>query len=550
MLLRLSIRDFIIVDTLELEFGAGFGALTGETGAGKSILIDALSFVLGERAESGLVRPGRERADITAEFDLTALPQVGEALAAQDIEADGTLLLRRVIDAGGRSRAYLNGTPATLQQLREVSDQLVDIHGQHAHQSLLRAEVQREMLDAYGGHTAIARETEARWRVWRDAEIAHRSALAGGEALLREREQLSWELGELEALAFTADEWAALNDEQRRLANASGLVEGAQFAVDALAEGDASCAVQLSAVTQRIEGLVEFDSRLDEMLALLRSAATEVGEAAADFRRYADRLEVDPGRLAEVDRRIDAILAAARKYRVAAEDLPDALQARRGRLAQLAETADPEALAAGAAKAREAYTTTAGKLTQARLKTAKLLSQRVSERLQELALAGGRFEVALLPLDEGAASGLEKIEFRVGGLAGDETRPLAKAASGGELSRISLALQVVASQAARVPTLIFDEVDVGIGGGVAEVVGRLLRTLGMQRQVLCVTHLPQVAAQANVQWRVAKQKTADGVCSEVESLDASSRVEEIARMLGGMEITAVTRQHAREMLGV
>lgn len=550
MLLRLTIRDFILVDRLELEFAAGFGALTGETGAGKSILIDALSFVLGERADAGLVRPGAERAEVSAEFDVGALAAIRARLAGQDIDAGDELLLRRVVDAGGRSRAYVNGSPITLQQLRELSDGLVDIHGQHAHQSLLRGDAQRDMLDDFGGHGALVGEVGDLWRRWREVEARLEAARHGGEAIAREREQLEWEVKELEGLGFTADEWAAINTEQGRLAHASSLAEGAEFAVDTLADGEVSGAAMLSSVALRLEGLAAFDDRLAAIAALVRSAETEVREAAAELRRYRDRVELDPGRLAEVDRRIEAVLACARKFRVAPESLPEQLAGRRQRLAELGDSLDPQAIEAAAQQAGALFLAAGRRLSEARQATAERLGALVSEAMQTLALAGGRFAVALLPIAEGSTAGCERVEFQVGGLAGGELRALAKVASGGELSRIGLALQVVASQVARVPTLIFDEVDVGIGGGVAEVVGRMLNALGRQRQVLCVTHLPQVAARADWQWRVSKRRDGEVLRSEVEVLDAAGRIEEIARMLGGMEITAVTRQHAREMLAI
>lgn len=549
MLTRLTIRDFVLVERLELEFDRGFGALTGETGAGKSILVDALAFVLGERADSSLVRAGAERAEISAEFDLAALPAASAWLSAQDLDASDGLFLRRVVDSGGRSRAYVCGTPITLQQLREISDLLVDIHGQHAHQSLLRADAQRAMVDAYGGLLPQAAAVAAAWRAWREARERWQNTLAGGEALAREREQLAWEIDELNVLGFSADEWEPLNEEQRRLAHAASLAEGAEYALQGLSDGEGGCAAQLAGIAHRLEQLIAFDSRLEEIAGLVRSAEVEVGEAAGALRRYADRVELDPNRLAEVDRRIHAVLALARKFRVAPEELPAVLRSRQERLAELGEGSDPARLQEAAEKAEAAYRKAAATLSRERKKTAGKLSELVSARMHELALGGGRFEVALVPVDEGSAGGLEKIEFRVAGLAGGEARPLAKVASGGELSRISLALQVVASHATQVPTLIFDEVDVGIGGGVAEVVGRLLRELGRERQVLCVTHLPQVAARANWQWRVVKHKQGERFASEVLPLDAGARVEEIARMLGGVEITTLTREHAREMLG-
>lgn len=548
MLVRLSIRDFVLVDRLELEFSSGFGALTGETGAGKSILVDALAFALGERADVGLLRAGQERAEVSASFDVTALPEVKAWLAVNDFADDGELLLRRVLDAGGRSRAYLNGSAATLAQVREVAEWLVDIHGQHAHQSLLRADAQRALLDDQAGLSVAVREVGEAWKTWRETKAALEAATSDGAALVEERERLEWQVQELDALSFSGDEWGTINQEHKRLAHAASLVEGAQFALGVLADGDNACEAQVDSAAHKLESLAEFDPQMAEIGALVASASAELAEAVSALRRYADHAELEPQRFAEVERRLEAIISLARKYRVAPEMLPEMLLAWRVRLEELGAAADLEGLARRVEEARRRYDGLAGKLSLARKKAAKSLGSEVSQAMQELALGGGRFEIALLPVEGGAAYGAEQVEFRVGGLAANEAKPLAKVASGGELSRISLAIQVVTSQAARVPTLIFDEVDVGIGGGVAEVVGRLLARLGQGRQVLCVTHLPQVAARADWQWQVAKSREEGGVKSRVTSLDDNGRVEEIARMLGGVEITATTRQHARELL--
>ena len=548
MLCRLTIRDFVLVDRLELDFQAGFGTLTGETGAGKSILVDALAFALGERADAGLIRTGCERAEVNAEFDLEGAPAAADWLLAHDMDGQGALLLRRVVDANGRSRAYLNGSPVTVQQLREVAESLVDIHGQHAHQSLLRGEAQRALLDAHARLQPLLADVAAAWRSWREARTMLDTASSGLEALAIEREQLDWQVRELQALGFSAEEWLVLNEEHKRLAHATSLVEGAQFSLQVLAEGDAACEAQVAAVANRLEGLSEYDPTLSEVAILVESARTELSEAISALRRYADRVELDPRRLAELDRRIEAVLGVARKFRCGPEDLPGLLTRWQERLAVLGDAADIAGLTARVASTRQQYEQLAQRLSGSRAMAADALGREVSQVMQQLALGGGRFEVGLLPVDGGNAAGFEQVEFRIAGLAGSEPRPLAKVASGGEISRISLAIQVVTSQAARVPTLIFDEVDVGIGGGVAEVVGRLLRELGAERQVLCVTHLPQVAARANWQWQVSKISKVGYVHSQVAVLDAEARVEEIARMLGGIEITALTRQHAREML--
>ena len=550
MLRRLTIRDFVLVDRLELEFATGFGALTGETGAGKSILVDALAFALGDRADTGLIRNGAERAEVSAEFDLAGLHEAEVWLRERDLDADGGLLLRRVLDAGGRSRAYLNGSTVTVLQLREVAESLVDIHGQHAHQSLLRSDAQRLLLDSHAGLRPLLDGVAAAWRSWREARNLLDTASSGAAALAEEREQLEWQVRELEMLGYSGEEWEQLNIEHKRLANATRLVEAARFSLDVLAESESACEAQIEAAANRIDDLTEFDPALSEVGTLLHSAQTELAEAVSALRRYADRVDLDPQRLGEVESRIDAVLSCARKYRTVPDELPDLLERWQGRLSVLGETADVAALEEKVQTARKHYEALAGKLSKARAAAAIALGKDVSKVMQQLALAGGRFDVALLPVVAGSANGNEQIEFRISGLAGTDARALAKVVSGGELSRISLAIQVVTSQAASVPTLIFDEVDVGIGGGVAEVVGRLLRELGAERQVLCVTHLPQVAARANWQWQVSKSAQNGVVRSRVVQLDETGRVEELARMLGGVEITAITRQHAREMLEI
>lgn len=549
MLRQLTIKDFVIVDRLELSFSTGFGALTGETGAGKSILIDALALTLGERADAGVVRSGCEKAEVAATFEVSTRPEVRSWLAENDLEGDDELLLRRVVDAGGRSRAYINGSPATVQQLREVGEWLVDIHGQHAHQSLLRSEAQRVLLDTHAGLNGLGVEVAAAWKNWRELEQALRRASEGADALLREREQLQWQIGELDGLAFGDDEWATLDVEHRRLGHAASLIEGAQYALAVLSEDEGACERQIDGVATRLASLAEYDPALAEVAGLLGSVQAELSDAVSTLRRYTDRVDLDPARLAQVERRMDAVMSHSRKYRVQPAELPGLLAGWRQRLAALNESADLAALETKVAAAKAAYRAVAEKLSGGRKKAAAEMGLAVSEIMRQLALSSGRFEVALLPVADGAVYGLEQVEFRIGGLAGNEAKSLAKVASGGELSRISLAIQVLTSRSASVPTLIFDEVDVGIGGGVAEIVGRLLHELGCERQVLCVTHLPQVAAQANWQWQVSKS-TRDGVTlSAIQPLDEDGRVQEIARMLGGVEITDITLKHARELLG-
>ena len=551
MLRSLSIRDFVIVDRLELEFPPGFTVLTGETGAGKSILIDALAMVLGERADAIVVRGGAERAEISAEFGVDARPDIARWLGDNDLTGDdGALLMRRMIESTGRSRGFINGHAATLAQLRELGERLVDIHGQHQHQSLGRAAAQRELLDSYGGLADAAGKVAELCRAWqrrRESRIAFETNAA---AFAAEREQLEWQARELESLKFSADEWPELTAEHSRLAHAASLIEAAQLAIEALSEGDRSSLAQLNAVLSRLNALLEYDSRLKEILELLEPARVQLQEAAYALRHYGERLDLDPQRLHAVEGRLDAIHTAARKYRVPPAELPVKLEAAKARLLELGEGGNAEALRRLEDEAHAAGVAEARKLSAGRRKAAKKLSEQVTAAMQELAMTGGQFDVELRAETELSAHGLETVEFLVSAHKGMALQPLAKVASGGELSRLSLAVQTVVSRVAQVPTLIFDEVDAGIGGRVAEIVGRMLKQLGGRHQVMCITHLPQVAAAADQQWQVTKTTANGKVLSRVTVLDRSQRVEEIARMLGGVKITETTRKHAAEMLGI
>jgi DNA repair protein RecN (Recombination protein N) len=551
MLRALSIRDFVIVDRLDLEFKPGFTALTGETGAGKSILIDALTMVLGERSDAGLVREGCAKAEISAEFSLEAVPPAQQWLEAADLADDpAACLLRRVLEASGRSRAYINGRPATLQQLKELGEMLVDIHGQHEHQSLTRSLAQRQLLDAYAGGQGLARETADAWRHWQDLRSQRAEWERNAQALEEERERLRWQRQELERLAFSAEEWETLQADHKRLAHAASLVETVEYALEALSEGEAAALAIVDGVLGKLRTAIEYDPGLKEALEVLEPAQIQIQEAVYGLRHYRNRIDLDPRRLQEAEQRLEAIHTTARKHRTSPERLPELLAGVRQRLADLGDGASAEELARREQAAEQAYRALAGKLSHAREKAAAELTGRVTEQMQGLALSGGRFEVALHPASEGGAHGLEQVEFLVAANPGSAARALAKVASGGELSRISLAIQTVTSTVAEVPTLIFDEVDAGIGGRVAEIVGRMLAQLGRRHQVMCITHLPQVAASAAHQWQVTKKAAAGGVRSDVRELDGAQRVEEIARMLGGVKITETTRKHAAEMLGV
>ena len=549
MLRTLSIRDFVIVDRLHLEFEPGFTVLTGETGAGKSILIDALAAVLGQRAESGLVREGAEKAELSAEFTAENVSALAEYLHEHDLSGDhGECLLRRVIETSGRSRAYVNGRPATVQQLRDIGEHLIDIHGQHAHQSLLRMAAQRELLDGYAGASELAEAVAQAYRKWQDLRRQLAALERDTQALVAEREQLDWQAKELGALSFRADEWEELQAEHKRLAHAAGLIDAVQFSLDVLSEGDVSTLTAVGSVHARLHAMVDFDPSLRELLDLLEPARIQLQETVYGLRHYQQRLELDPQRLRDVEARLDAVHATARKFKLQIADIPRRLSTIQARLTELNAGFDADALRQREEDASRAYREIAGKLSAARRKAAAELAKKVTASMQTLAMTGGVFDIAFAESAEGNAHGLEEIEFLVAGHAGTAARPLAKVASGGELSRVSLAIQSVTSQVSAIPTLIFDEVDAGIGGRVAEIVGMMLKKLGRKHQVMCVTHLAQVAAAGDNQWRVSKTAANGKAVSGVSALDRPARVEEIARMLGGVNITATTRKHAAEML--
>jgi DNA repair protein RecN (Recombination protein N) len=551
MLRTLSVRDFVIVDSLELEFASGFSVLTGETGAGKSILIDALALALGGRGDAGMIREGATKADISAEFGIRE--QVGEWLVANEMNGDdGSLLLRRVIDSAGRSRGFINGFAATTSQMREVGEMLVDIHGQHAHQSLLRTDGQRMLLDRHAGLLAEADTVASAYRVWQALEKQRREFETNARSLLMEKERLEWQVGELEKLAVKPGEWHEINNEHSRLAHAASLIEGVQEAISAVSEAEQPIVSRLYSLQQKLAKLSDIDPALQPVTELLDSARIQLQEATYELTDYLSHVELDPERLSQVEARLEAIHSAGRRFRVAPEDLPSELDELSSQLKQLANVSDMEALRKREDAASKVYFEAAQNLSRKRTVVAKQLSDAVTVAMQDLSMAGGRFAVALNPCEPGI-HGIDQVEFMVAGHAGTALRPLTKVASGGELARISLAISVITSSATATPTLIFDEVDSGIGGAVAEVVGRLLKRLGQEHQVLCVTHLPQVASQASQHFQVSKTELsgkASAPVSRIAVLDPKDRVEEIARMLGGIEITATTRRHARELLAL
>ncbi|MCQ9617007.1 DNA repair protein RecN [Paenalcaligenes niemegkensis] len=545
MLRSLHIRDFVIVSQANIEFDNGFTVFSGETGAGKSILIDALSLALGARGDAKVIRENCPKADISAQFECTAA--VTSWLSEHEFDADDDLLLRRVIDSQGRSRAFINGAPATLTQLRDIGELLVDIHGQHAHQSLLKTAKQYELLDSQGGHSHLARQVHRAWSEWQDAQRRHQLAAEQADILANEREQLEWKLGEFQNLDLQEGEWETVSDEHQRLAHSQTLIDGTSTTLQLLDADENSAQLALNTAAHEIQAILRHDTHLQQIFDTIESARIACAEAISDLNSYVSNMELDPDRLAIAEARMAEIFSLSRKYKCQPEELLQAQGELERRLAELNEASDLQQLEELVASAKNNYDTLARQLTQARTATSKALSLQVTDAMQALSMQGGQFRVAITPA-KASAHGNENIEFLVSGHAGVSPAPLSRVASGGELARISLALAVIASQAARVPTLIFDEVDTGIGGAVAEVVGTLLRKLGDRHQVLCVTHLPQVAAQGQHHFQVSKNSRKSGTTSNIETLSADGRVEEISRMLGGIEITETTRRHAKEML--
>jgi len=554
---RITLRDFVIVRELDLELGTGFGVLTGETGAGKSILVDALQLALGARADAGVVREGSARADISAEFDTPAglLPW----LDAAGFDAGDTLLLRRTVDAQGKSRAWINGSPATATQLREAGDQLVDIHGQHAWQSLTRPESVRALLDGYAG--ADTTPTMLAWQQWRQAQKALADARGAQESLQRERERLAWQISEVDKLAPGDAEWDELNASHTRLAHAQALIEAAQGAADLLEGGDAAAARgtrggndggalrNLSQAQALLQGQERIAPEFAALAEVLASSLAQAEDALHSLHAWQRKADLDPQRLAELDERMSQWVSLARRYCRAPPELPALLAGWKQELSRLDAAADLDALEAAQQRAADGYMAQARALSALRAKAAPQLARAITQAMQGLGMQGGKFEVALTRLDTPAAAGLEDIGFLVAGHAGSTPRPVGKVASGGELSRIALAIAVTTSRLGTAQTLVFDEVDAGVGGAVAETVGRLMKQLGRDRQVLAVTHLPQVAACADLHLVVAKHSDAQGTASTVAPVHGEQRVAEVARMLGGERLSGTTLAHAKEMLG-
>lgn len=541
---RIVLRDFVIVPALELDFAPGFTVLTGETGAGKSILIDALQLVLGARADTSVVREGATQADICAEFDTPA--QAEPWLEAAGFAPEDALLLRRVIDTQGRSRAWINGSPATATQLRHLGALLLDIHGQHAWQSLMHADSVRALLDDYAG---IQSDTvQRRWQAWRTASTTLAQAQAAQASLQQERERLLWQLEELDKLSPGADEWEQLNHQHTRLSHAQALLETAQNALRQLDDDDVGADRPLRRSLQQLQNHAHLEPEFGSIAAVLHDCLAHLADAQHSLQHYLDKAEPDPQQLAELDIRLTLWMQLARRYRRAPQELPQLQQTWQAQLQALDAAADLPRLMQQAEQAQAAYMEAAQALAQQRREAAPRLAHAITEAMQSLGMQGGRFAVHIHALAEPGAQGLDDVQFRVAGHPGATPRPLGKVASGGELSRLSLAIAVATSALGSAGTLIFDEVDSGVGGAVADTVGRLMHQLGQQRQVLCVTHLPQVAAYADQHYVVSKKRSKSGTSSTVSPSSDEARTHELARMLGGENISATTLAHAREML--
>ena len=552
MLTHITIRDFAIIDALELELRSGMTVLTGETGAGKSILVDALGLILGDRADAGVIRHGADKAEVGAEFDLEGAPEAKAWLEENDLADDGQCILRRVLGGDGRSRAQINGRSVPLQSLREIGELLLDIHGQHEHQSLMRPAAQMSLLDGYGDHGALlarVAKLHADWKTAHDRLAALRTAAGDRDKRL---EMLRFQTAELGALQLKPGEAQAVDAEHKRLAHGGKLLETAQTALDGLYEAEEGSAHQrVSRAKLSLETQTELEPKFMALVEALKAAEVQLAEAADGLRDYLADMDLDPKRLEWLENRLAALHDVARKHRVEPEALLEHLAALQVELKQLenSEVALQE-LEAELARLKAAYAQAAAELHARREKTGAELGKKVSAAMQELGMGGGTFriEVGVPDAERFTAKGVDQVEFMVSANKGQPLKPLAKVASGGELSRIALAIQVIAAQAAAIPSMVFDEVDAGIGGGVAEIVGRRLRDLAGSRQVLCVTHLPQVASQAHQHVRVTKETKGHTTLTRIEPLDKKSQVEELARMLGGVEITETTRKHAREMI--
>ncbi|SDS89723.1 DNA repair protein RecN (Recombination protein N) [Halopseudomonas sabulinigri] len=553
MLVHLAVNNYAIVDHLELELRGGMSVISGETGAGKSIMLDALALTLGDRADSGAVRPGTDKADILATFDVSDIAEARDWLSARDLQQDDNqVILRRVITAEGRSRGYINGSPCPQQDLRALGEMLIDIHSQHEHQSLLKTDTHRRLLDEFAGASELARQVQLAAQRCKQTEKTLKQVSQQGDEQAARQQLLAYQLDELENLSLQDDELEALENEQRELASADQILHSCQQVINVCSENDAGSVLEaLSASLHRLESFKHHNPQLREANDLIASAQIQIEEAVGELTRYLDHFEADPERQQYVEERLSAIFELARKHRITPQELPTLQQQLIDELeAQQQRGADAEQLHEELEAYRAHYHQLAKKLSGIRQKEAMRLSKAVSKEIQQLGMPGGRVELQLsaLAADDYPVTGLETVEFLVSANPGQPAKPLAKVASGGELSRISLGIQVITAQTSRVPTLVFDEVDVGIGGPTAEIVGQLLRQLGARGQVLTVTHLPQVAAQGHQHLFVRKQQSKHETRTCIDQLDEQARVKEVARMLGGIDLTDESLAHARKLL--
>lgn len=552
MLTHIHIWNFAIVEALDIELESGLSVLTGETGAGKSILLDALGLALGDRADNTVIRHGQERAEISVTFDTSKAENAENWLKQHELDSEHECIIRRTVNAKGPSKAFINGKPATVQQLRELAEMLVDLHGQHEHQSLMRADVQQQLLDDYANHSDLVNQVTTSFKQWNKLNSEFKKLSSAKNEQDHRLDLLKYQVNELETLNLQTGESEKLDSEYKRLSNASLLLQTAEQTLQALQDNDkGAISQQLSHFTSELEQLAKTDNKLNEISTLLDNAMIQINEASSELHHYIDSLEMDPQRLSFLDERISSIHNLARKHQVAADELPALFEQLEKELDSI-ENADIhlEQLQHEISQAETDYKKAAKALTKSRTKAAKILSSKVSENMQELGMEGGAFEVALNERNHDAFhnNGNEQIEFLVSANPGSPAKSLSKVASGGEISRISLAIQVIAAESTRIPTLIFDEVDVGIGGRVAEIVGLKLRQLAQHRQVICVTHLAQVAALGRHHLQVSKQSDSATTISQINYLDQTQRVNELARMMGGIEITQQTLSHAEEML--
>ncbi len=550
MLIHIRIRNFAIIDHLDLDFKDKLTTLTGETGAGKSILLGALGLLLGDRADSDSVRAGSSKAEISAEFDIETLPEVKAWLKDKELDSDSDCLLRRRLGADGRSRAFINGSPVPLQDMRQLGEMLVDIHGQHEHQSLMKPDMQRQLLDDYAAHKKLLDEVRQTFNDWTQKK-KHFDELQNASKDKNDRlDLLRYQVNELDQLELLDGEFEQLQHEHQMLANSDQLNENASNALMALYDADEnSIHAQISQQANRIESVLSADESLSPAFDMLSEAMVQVEETASLLRDYVDNLNNDPQRFEEVETRLGLIHDLARKHHVEPNQLQEVHVQLSKELDEL-DNADENLsqLQAEVEQLEKDYSEKAKKLSQSRNKTAKALNKAISESMQTLGMGGGQFQIQLNTKDKPGAYGIDQVEYMVSTNSGQPFKPLAKTASGGELARISLAIQMITAQQGRIPTLIFDEVDTGVGGGIAEIVGKHLRTLGESRQVFCITHLPQVASQAHHHMQVYKHSDGKETRTEIIPLEMDQRVDEISRMLGGLEITQQTIDHAKDML--